>query len=273
MKRLEKDGELDNTIIVVSGDHGAPGFPRGKCNLYDFGTGVPLAIRWGKGNGGRVLEDFVNLMDLAPTFLEAGGVEVPKVMTGRSLMPVIQSKQKRGLVDKKRSWVVTGRERHVAGARAGNLPYPQRALRTKDYLYIHNFRPDRWPMGDPTGVAANEHTAEALTENTFAAFGDFDSSPTKAWMILNRNKEGYQRAYELGFGKRPKEELYILAKDPDQVNNVAGEQEYAEIQKELRQRLMRILKQAKDPRVTGDGMTFEKSPYTDPYVRAPRKKK
>ena len=45
---LRDTGELDNTIVVVSGDHGAPGFPNGKCNLYDFGTHVPLAIRWPK---------------------------------------------------------------------------------------------------------------------------------------------------------------------------------------------------------------------------------
>ena len=40
-------GELDDTLIVVSGDHGIPGFPRGKCNLYDFGVHVALAVRWG----------------------------------------------------------------------------------------------------------------------------------------------------------------------------------------------------------------------------------
>ena len=47
LERLEEIGELDNTLIVVSGDHGPPGFPHGKCNLYDFGSSVSLAIRWG----------------------------------------------------------------------------------------------------------------------------------------------------------------------------------------------------------------------------------
>jgi N-sulfoglucosamine sulfohydrolase len=49
MEELERLGELDNTLIVVSGDHGIPGFPRGKCNLYDFGVHVALAVRWGGG--------------------------------------------------------------------------------------------------------------------------------------------------------------------------------------------------------------------------------
>ena len=43
---LEAIGELDNTLIVVSGDHGIPGFPRAKCNLYNFGTEVAMAVRW-----------------------------------------------------------------------------------------------------------------------------------------------------------------------------------------------------------------------------------
>ena len=46
LKKLEEIGELDKTLVVVSGDHGAPGFPGGKCNLYDFGVGVTLAVRW-----------------------------------------------------------------------------------------------------------------------------------------------------------------------------------------------------------------------------------
>ena len=118
LKRLEVLGELDHTVVVISGDHGAPGFPGGKCNLYDFGVQVPLAIWWPGQPGGRVVDDFVNLMDLAPTFLEIGGVKRPKVMTGKSLVPVLKSK-KQGLVDKKRNWVITGRERHVARAREG----------------------------------------------------------------------------------------------------------------------------------------------------------
>ncbi len=67
LDELEQTGELENTLIIVSGDHGMPGMPRGKCNLYDFGTAVPLAIRWGnKVPPGRVLSDFVSLPDLAP---------------------------------------------------------------------------------------------------------------------------------------------------------------------------------------------------------------
>ena len=260
LKKLEELGELDNTMIVVSGDHGAPGFPRGKCNLYDFGVHVSLAVRWpGKVPPGRVLDDFVNLMDLAPTFLEAGNVEVPKVMTGKSIVPILKSKQQ-GLVDANRSWVITGRERHVAGAREGFLPYPHRALRTKDFLYIRNFKPDRYPMGDPKAVTDTEiPSIDKLTNNTFIAYGDLDASPTKAYQIQNRYDE--PRLFDLGYGKRPAEELYDLRNDPDQICNVAYWTRYEATRKTLHDQLMTELKRVEDPRVTGEGQHFERPPF------------
>ena len=92
LKQLKDAGELDNTLVVISGDHGPPGFPRGKWNLYDFGTGVALVAAGPGVPGPRVVDDFVNLMDLAPTFLEAGGVKRPDGMNGKSLWPVLTSK-------------------------------------------------------------------------------------------------------------------------------------------------------------------------------------
>ena len=263
LERLEASGELDNTLIVISGDHGAPGFPHGKCNLYDFGVGVALIAQWPGGKPGRVVDDFVNLMDLAPTFLEAGEVEPPAVMTGRSLLDVLKS-DRSGQVDPKRTWVVTGRERHVAAAREDNLPYPQRALRTKDYLYIRNFEPDRWPLGAPYAVTeAEAPSADELANNTFAAFPDMDASPTKAWLVAHRNQPQWRKFYDYAFAKRPGEELYDLREDPDQIVNVADDTAYAETKRELSDQLLKTLADAGDPRVIGDGDTFERSPFTD----------
>ena len=261
LNRLEELDELDNTVVVVSGDHGAPGFPGGKCNLYDFGVHVPLAIWWPGKPGGRVVDDFVNLMDLAPTFLDIGGVKSPKVMTGRSLVPVLKS-NKQGLVDKKRNWVITGRERHVAKAREGFLPYPQRALRTEEFLYIINFAPDRWPMGNPYNLT-NKKTPDynVLENNTFITFGDLDASPTKAWIIERRKDDKWKWYYDYAFAKRPREELYHLESDPDQIKNLAKEKKYLPIKKKLNRQLMNRLKKLRDPRVLGDGTTFDKSPY------------
>ncbi len=263
LDKLEAMGERENTLIVVSGDHGIPGFPRGKCNLYDLGTQVPLFVQWGaRAPGGRVVGDFVNLMDLAPTFLEAAGEPVPECMTGRSIVPLLVS-EKEGWIDRTRDYVVTGRERHVARAREGSLPYPQRAIRTRDFLYIRNFAPDRWPMGTPTGLddPATEPTFEQVRENTFVCFGDLDASPTKAWMVKHRQDPQWQEHWQLGFGKRPAEELYDLHRDPDQLHNVAEDPAYAEARANLSKRLMDILHATEDPRVLGDGLTFERPPF------------
>jgi uncharacterized sulfatase len=278
LDELQKTGEIDNTIIVVSGDHGAPGFPNGKCNLYDFGTHVPLAVRWPKQvPGDRVVHDFVCLPDLAATFVDAGGEDVPQVMTGKSLLPVLTS-DKSGVVDPMRDAVITGRERHVARARTDWMPYPQRAIRTKNFLYIRNFKPGRWPMGTGPGYgapAADMPAFEVLRENTFAAFGDLDASPTKAWIALNCENDPEQRKYfDFAFAQRPEEELYDLKIDFHQVYNVADEDRYADVKSDLSTRLMQVLKETGDPRVTGDGSTFDKSPFATEWQKpAPRKNK
>ncbi len=263
LKKLDETGERNNTLIVVSGDHGIPGFPRGKCNLYNLGTEVALFAQWpGHIKEGRVVDDFINLIDLAPTFLEAAGLPVPECMNGQSLIPLLNS-GKNGLIDSNRNYVITGRERHVAEAREGSLPYPQRAIRTSDFLYIRNFAPDREPMGTPSNLddPSAEPAYEVLENDTFITYADMDASPTKAWMVLHRNDEIWRMHWFLGFEKRPSEELYDLRKDPDYLINVAADPEYEKIRKDLSTRLMNILVSTGDPRVTGDGKTFDRPPF------------
>ncbi|MCS6851322.1 MAG: sulfatase [Gemmataceae bacterium] len=273
LKRLEEIGELENTVIVLSGDHGMPGVPAGKCNLYDHGVAVALIVRWPGGKPGRVIDDFTCLPDLMPTFLEIGGVPPPAGIYGRSLVPLLKA-DKSGQIDPMRTWVITGRERHVGHAREGNLPYPMRALRTADFLYIRNFAPDRWPMGSPGGVTeAEAPSASVLETTTYAAFADMDASPTKAWLIAHRHDPEWRPFYERAFGKRPAEELYDLRTDPDQVRNVAADPVYADKKRELAARLMKTLQEAGDPRVVGDGSTFDKPPFSDPPKLPSRKTK
>lgn len=266
LDRLEELGELDNTLVVVSGDHGIPGFPRAKCNLYDLGCEVSLAARWpGHVGGGRVVEDFVNLMDLAPTFLQAAGVAEPDGMAGRGLLPVLEAAES-GQIDPARDYVVTGRERHVAKARPGNLPYPQRAIRTRDFLYIRNFAPDRWPAGDPRGLDDPDKEPppyEQLCEDTFVVYPDMDAGPAKAWMVHHRGEEAVRRLFELGFGKFPAEELYDLREDPHYMNNVAADPAYEETRKQLAERLYGVLREQGDPRLVEEDCRFERAPFTD----------
>lgn len=264
VEELEKAGRLENTLIAVSGDHGPPGFPHGKCNLYDFGTRVSLAIAGPGVHGGRVVDDFVNLPDLAPTFLEAAGVPIPAVMTARSLWPVLKS-DKQGQVDPSRTYVISGRERHVDTARDGALPYPQRSLRTPDYRLVINFRPERTPLGDPYRLDGdNPPNEEELANDTRVTLADEDAGPSKAWLVLHRDDPQWKPYFDHAYGKRPREELFDLKRDPYEMKNVAGDPQCAAVLDELRRQLLDELKRTGDPRLVDDGKFFETAPMAGP---------
>ncbi len=242
LTRLETMGELDNTILVVSGDNGMP-FPRCKATLYDLGTRVPLAVRWGaKVPGNRTVEDFVNLCDFAPTFLEAAGLQPGEAMTGRSLLPILRS-DRSGQIDPARTFVLTGMERHV-------YPYPARAIRTRDFLYIRNFDPAAWPTGEIKGRSPHYDFVKQPWPTEPGAFSyNIDPSPTKQFLRQHRNDPDVKRVADLTFARHPKEELYDLKKDPDQLHNVAGDPTYAETAKKLRRQLEVELVKSDDPRM------------------------
>ena len=273
IQQLKDAGEFENTLIVVSGDHGPPGFPHGKCNLYDFGTQVSLAIAGPGVSGGRVVEDFTMLPDLAPTFLETGGVEVPEVMTAKSLWPTLKS-DKEGLVDETRTQVFTGRERHVAIARAEQLPYPQRCIRTKDYSLIVNFRPDRYPLGDPYLLDSdNPPNDDQLTNQTKITLPDEDAGPTKSWIVRHRDDPKWKFYFDHAYGRRPMVELFDLRKDPHQMQNVADDPAYREIVAQLKARLLTELKETGDPRMIDNGKFFETPPMAGPVPKDATRKR
>jgi hypothetical protein len=164
-------------------------------------------------------------------------------MTGRSVMPLLAGQQQPG-----RDQVFLERERH-ANVRRGDLSYPARAIRTKDFLYIRNLRPDRWPAGDP--------------EMYFAVgeFGDIDGGPSKDQLLARQADPAIARYFQLATAKRPAEELYDLRKDPGQIENVAAKPEYAGMKGELRAALDRWMRVTGDPRITTDDDPWDKYPY------------
>ena len=195
-------------------------------------------------------------------------------MTARSFLNVLLS-DKSGQVDPTRDHVLTGMERHVPcrdiGKKLGG-GYPIRTICTKDFQFIRNFAPERWPAGDPNGfevAGAQPFTYEQLAKNTLLAFGDVDASPTKAWMVLHRDEPSVHALYERAFGKRPARELYDLRHDPYELHNVAADPTYAAVVKKLEAELMAELKATADPRVIGGGEAFD----TYPYLGQPRKAK
>lgn len=237
LELLEKAGELENTLIMITGDNGLP-FPRSKANLYDGGTRLPLAVSWpARIKGNRVSNTFISFTDFAPTILEAAGFKPWAEMTGISFLDLLEGKKAIH-----RNEVFLERERH-AGVREGNLGYPCRAIRTKEYLYIRNLKPERWPAGDPE------------------KFGDVDDSPTKQLILNKRKEKDIQPYFERSFAKRPAEELYDLSSDSAQLVNVADQPKYAGPKQKLKNQLENWMQQTADPRANNREAVFDTYPY------------
>jgi arylsulfatase A-like enzyme len=221
-------------------------FPRIKGQIYDEDFHEALVVRWGeKIKPGRVITDFVNFPDVAPTIMEAAGLKPHEQMTGKSFLNVLLS-DKSGRIDKTRTFSLLGRERHDMGRIEGDqitVGYPVRAIRTDKYLYSHNYKPNRWPAGDPE-----------------YGYNNCDNSPTKTYLTELKESDPDYKYYLLSFGKRPSDELYDMEKDPDCVNNLASDPKYAPIIKELKAQMDKTLKLQKDPRILGEGDIFDYYP-------------
>jgi N-sulfoglucosamine sulfohydrolase len=236
LKALEAAGELERTLVLVTSDHGMP-FPFVKGQIHEDGFHLPLAIRWGDAvKPGRVVEDFINVRDFAPTFLALAGLPQHPQMTGQSLLALLRSPNS-GWVEN-RDVMLVGKERHDIG-RPHDWGYPVRAIRTREYLYVHNFHPERWPACNPE-----------------TDFGNCDPGPTKEVV-----KALGGHFYELSFGKRLPDELYRLKDDPENIRNLGNDLAFKEVVDELRTRLMAQLRAEGDPRALGNGAVFDTYKY------------
>jgi uncharacterized sulfatase len=253
LRQLEAAGELENTLVIVTSDNGMP-FPRAKANLYEYGFHEPLALRWGaRVPGGRVVEDLVGFVDLTATIYDATGVTPPGApypISGRSLMNILTSREQ-GRVDPARTAVYAARERH-SSARYQNWTYPQRALRTPEFLYIRNFRPDRWPAGDPVVLGDNGKPA-----GPHSGYKDIDGGATLSFLIANASRPAIGRYLDLAVAKRPAEELFDIIKDPGCLNNLAAKPEFASTRTKLSAQLEDYLRKTGDARVLDGGEIWE----------------
>lgn len=263
LKLLKERGELDNTIVVVTADNGMP-FPNIKGQVYEFSNHLPLAIMWPKGikNPGRVVSDYVNFIDLAPTFLDVAGVKESKSgmqkITGESLKPILTS-GKAGITEPSRNYVLVGKERHDVG-RPNDEGYPVRGLLKDDFLFLHNFKADRWPVGNPS-----------------AGYPNVDGSPTKSYILNTRRNTGDLTYWQRSFGKRPEFELYDIKNDPFCMQNLASNEGYESIMHKMNREMIAKLKKQQDPRILGKGDVFDNYPYSgavkDLYNRLKRGEK
>lgn len=257
---LEENNELDNTFIVVTADNGMS-FPRAKANVYEYGIHVPMVIRWGKEiKSGSVINNVVSLTDLFATFLELSSAPQPTYKTeSKSLVSLLKSKNA-GSSFRHREAVYAARERH-SSSRYNNAGYPQRAIRTKDFLYIKNYKPDRWPSGDPQEIDSD---GNLLPYNT--AFYDIDEAATNV-VITQRDQPAISPYFHWATDKRPAEELYDIHNDPACLTNLATDSRFKKDLKDLRDSLINYQIKTNDPREISDGEIFENYPRLKGSIR------
>lgn len=249
IENLESRGMLENTIIVITSDHGMP-FPRVKAQSYANSTNIPMAIMWPEGikNPGRTVEDMVSFVDFASTFLEVAAIPFEesgmKPTPGKSLTDIFYS-TKEGQVNPERDYVLVGKERHDY-SRPKNQGYPIRGIATNDYLYLYNYDISLWPAGNPE-----------------LGYLDIDGGPTKT-EVLRLFRSGENDFYwKLSMGKRDThEEMYYIAEDRECMYNLADNPAYADIKRELKTRMETMLKEQDDPRMSGNGDIFNSYGYS-----------
>lgn len=249
LDQLAAAGMLENTLVIVTSDNGMP-FPRIKGQTYDLSNHIPLAISWPAGivNPNRTEPSLVSLIDLAPTFLElaklAPAATSMAPFSGRSLTDLFTEKP----IGPPRDHVLLGRERNDVG-RPMDQGYPVRGIVRDQWLYLHNFQPDRWPGGNPE-----------------TGYMDSDGSPTKTEVLQSRTT-GETRFWQACFGKRPNEELYNIDRDPDCLENLASHAVGIPITLSLKKSLFEYLTNQQDPRMTSEGDPFDAYPYAPESLR------
>lgn len=210
LEALAKRGHAENTLVMFMGDNGGA-LIRGKGTLYETGIRVPLIARWpGAPKPGRACADLISGEDITPTFLQAAGAEVPKSMTGRGFASVI-----RGDGDySPRRFTFAERGPHGSGLPSNSATFDLgRAVVGKSHKLIYN----------------------ALWQIPYSPV-DFAGDPF--WKeIVGMHEAGKldPRLDELLFRpQRPMFELFDLASDPHEMNNLAGKPEVSEMEHELK---------------------------------------
>ena len=264
---LRAAGELDNTLVVVTSDNGMA-FPRAKANCYEYGIHMPLAISWpAEFPAARRVDDVVSLIDVTATIYDVASVAPPSEtpLAGTSLANVLAS-TKNGIVDPERDAIYSGRERH-SSSRYNTLGYPQRVIRTTEYLYIRNFKPERWPAGAPRKYGSgrypkNFEVTEKLLGPMHGGYADIDPCPSLDLLVSKADDPQLGKYLDWSVARRPAEELFNIKDDPGCLNNLADDAEFQEVKAELSERLIRYLAETKDPRVVAPdvGNVFETYP-------------
>jgi arylsulfatase A-like enzyme len=209
--RLEKEGILDQTLVIFATDHGIS-HARGKQFLYDEGTHVPLVVRGPGVAKGKIRDDLIELIDITPTSLAAAGIAIPAGMQAKNVFA-------KDYVP--REFVFAARDR------CDETVERIRSVRSDRFLYIRNFHPQR-PHLQPNAYKDGKSIVQIL--RSLHAAGKLD--PIAEKLLFSPT--------------RPAEELYEWTKDRWQVKNLAADPAHKVTLEKFRGRLDRWMVETKD---------------------------
>lgn len=240
LRELTDEYLSKDKFFVFSSDHGAQ-FPFGKWTLYDEGIHVPLIIaRSGEIEPGSRTEAMVSWIDILPTLIDSVGGIVPENLDGRSFAQVLS-----GDSNSHRDRIFTTH----SGDRKMNV-YLSRSVRTDRYKLIWNPHPE---------FAFTTHIDLLLRETS----GDY----FRQWIEAAKTDERAAAVLKRFHG-RPEFELYDLAADPNELQNLAGGSAHLTTQRELNKELNAWIE------VQGDALTVFHEPLmlNAPATWLPRQK-
>ncbi len=227
LQQLKADGELENTIIFFFSDHGNNQSLRHKQFCYEGGLHIPLII---KGNhpslqAGSIRKELINALDISATTLALAGIKLPSYLDGQNLFSQHY---------KPVTHVISARDR--CDFTIDRI----RSVRTDKFRYIKNYHLDR-PL------------LQAQYRDKHPTVSDMKT------LLAEGKLTPYQK--EHWFGKRPAEELYHLANDPHQINNLASDPQYTSQLKQHRHILHEWIKKTGDQGQHPESPTQLKATY------------
>ncbi|MCA8986215.1 MAG: sulfatase-like hydrolase/transferase [Planctomycetaceae bacterium] len=215
LKELEQSGKADETLVIFTSDHGSSE-PGAMANHYEPGVRVPFIVRQPQGKQhGMVNNAMLTFTDIVPTILDWTGVSGPAYpLHGRSLLPILDEQQPQGWGE-----VCLSHVYHEV-----TMPYCMRTIRTRTHKLIWNIN---WRNEYPLPI---------------------DTLNRATWQeTLRRGEPLIGKRTVKKFLYRDEIELYDLGADPDEIINLADQPEYADLKRELSQKLLDMLRQTNDP--------------------------
>ncbi len=217
---LDDTGVAENTIVMFLSDHGMS-FPFAKANVYFNSTRTPWIVRWpGVIQSGSVdTEHFISSIDLLPTILDAIGADIPAGVNGKTFLPLL-----RGEEQDDRDQVFT--QFHETFARSA---LPMRSVQNAQFGYIYS----HWSDG------IKEYGSESQKGRTWDAM--------KAEAAGDEDLAARTRLYSY----RVPEELYDYQSDPNALENLIDDADYADDLESLRTGLEEWMVETNDPLLSG----------------------